>query len=154
MLEFYVHGTADQPGDFFIESNYAIAVMQYMIGASNPNCDTTGDPAMLYVSPTEQFLPRYVILVPGTWINDALIITRSTGSEVLLDGETIPAAEFVDVASSGFEVARIDVDDGVHIIESQNGVDGLAVGVVGWDMYDSYAYFGGMWFAPINPDAD
>ncbi|MBW2277649.1 MAG: IgGFc-binding protein, partial [Deltaproteobacteria bacterium] len=152
VVEFYVHGTTAQPGDFFIESNYPIAVMQYMIGASNPNCEGTGDPAMLYVGPTEQFLPRYVVLVPGTWVNDALIITRSAGSEVLLDGETVPDAEFVDVASSGFEVARIDVDDGVHTIESENGTDGLAVGVVGWDLWDSYAYFGGMWFAPINPD--
>jgi hypothetical protein len=109
---------------------------------------------MLYVSPVEQFLPRYVVLVPGTWVNDALIVTRSAGSSVLLDGEPIADDEFVDVASSGYEVARLAVSDGVHTVESENGVDGLALGVVGWDLWDSYAYFGGMWFAPINPDAD
>jgi hypothetical protein len=150
LLEFYVHGTAADPGDFFIDADKPIGVMEYMVGSMAPHAENTGDPAMVYVSPTEQFLPRYVLLVPGTWDNDQLIITRYADSVVLLDDVPISESAFVDVASSGFEVARVDASDGVHIVESQNGVDGLGVMVVGWDWYDSYAYSGGMGMVSIN----
>ena len=44
-----------------------------MVGSENlPRAlETIGDPAMVQLSPTEQFLPRYVVLVPGTWTNDS-----------------------------------------------------------------------------------
>jgi hypothetical protein len=106
------------------------------------------------VSPVEQFLPRYVVLVPGTWINDALIITRGLGAEVLLDGVAIPDSEFQTVASTGWEVARVIVPDGVHALESGNNQAGLGVIVVGWDDYDSYAYTGGMGMGEINPGVE
>jgi hypothetical protein len=149
-LEFFVQGTEPQPGDFFISATRPIGVMQYMTGADNTSSGL-GDPAMVYTSPTEQFLPRYVVLVPGTWINDALVITRVAGSGVLLDGTAIPAGSFVTVASSGYEVARIAVADGIHTLVSTNPDNGLAVIVVGWDTYDSYAYIGGMGMGAINP---
>jgi hypothetical protein len=151
MLEFYVNGNQAQPGDFHILADKPIGVMQYMTGSQNPNCNNIGDPAMVYTSPVEQFLPRYVVLVPGTWINDALVVTRVAGSEVLLDGTAIPAGSFVTVASSGYEVARIAVADGIHTLVSTNPDNGLAVLVVGYDTYDSYAYAGGMGMGAINP---
>jgi hypothetical protein len=154
MLEFYVHGTSANPGDFFIEADKPIGVMEYMIGGMAPNAANTGDPAMVYVSPTEQFLPRYVVLVPGTWINDGLVVTRHAGIGVLLDGVPMADSSFVDVASSGYEVARVSVSDGIHTLESDDDEYGLAVIVVGWDSYDSYAYAGGMGLAAINPDVD
>jgi hypothetical protein len=151
LLEFYVGGTQAQPGDFHIVADKPIGVMQYMIGSENPNANGTGDPAMVYTSPVEQFLPRYVVLVPGTWIEDALVVTRVAGSEVLLDGTPIPSASFLQVANSGYEVARIPVADGIHNLESTNPDNGLAVVVVGWDLWDSYAYAGGMGMGVINP---
>jgi hypothetical protein len=151
LLEFYVHGTQESPGDFFVQADEPIAVMQYMIGSANPNCDATGDPAMVYTTPTEQFLPRYVLLVPGTWNNDALIVTRHTAQPVLLDGALLPDEEFVEVADSGYEVARVAIDDGIHTLTSEDDAYGLAVIVVGYDDYDSYAYAGGMAMGEINP---
>ena len=47
-------------------------------------------------------------------------------------------------------VARVPVSDGVHSVESENGVDGLSVIVVGWDNWDSYGYLGGMGMVSIN----
>jgi len=153
VLEFYAGGTTAEPGDFMVHANKPIGLMQYMIGSENPNCGSIGDPAMVYVSPTEQFLPRYVVLVPGTWINDALIITRHQGSGVILDDETLPDDQFVPVAGSGFEVARIIVPDGVHTLETTSE-SGLGVIVVGWDQWDSYAYTGGMGMGEINPGVE
>jgi hypothetical protein len=153
VLEFYAGGTSTEPGDFMVHSNKPIGLMQYMIGSENPNCGSIGDPAMVYVSPTEQFLPRYVVLVPGTWINDALIITRHQGSAVVLDDETLPDDVFTPVASSGFEVARVPVPDGIHTLET-GSESGLGVIVVGWDEWDSYAYTGGMGMGEINPGVE
>jgi hypothetical protein len=151
MLEFYVSGSIAQPGDFFVEADKPIGVMQYMIGASNPNAGGTGDPAMVYVSPTEQFLDRYVVLVPGTWINDALIITRHATQGVILDDNLMPDDPFIPVADSEYEVARVPIDDGIHTLASEDPEYGLAVIVVGYDSWDSYAYAGGMGMGEINP---
>lgn len=151
LVEFYVRGTAGDTGDFVIQADKPIGVMQYMVGAQNPDTNNIGDPAMVYTSPTEQFLTRYVVLVPGTWINDALVITRVAGSGVLLDGVEIPGASFTQVTGSNYEVARVAVEDGIHTLESTNQENGLAVIVAGWDEYDSYAYAGGMGMGAINP---
>ena len=151
-IEFYAGGTLAEPGDFYVEANKPIGVFQYMTGSQSPDVSyEIGDPCMVYVSPTEQFLPRYVVLVPGTWINDMLIVTRTAGIEVLLDDTPIPDGEFIAVTDSGFEVARKMVTDGVHTLKSPNESYGLGVIVVGWDDYDSYAYTGGMGLAAINP---
>jgi hypothetical protein len=151
VLEFYVKGTQANPGDFFVVADKPIGVMQYMVGCFHLNAGNIGDPAMVYTSPTEQFLPRYVVLVPGTWINDALIITRHATQGVLLDDNPLPDDPFVPVADSGFEVARIPIDDGIHTLRTEDEEYGLAVIVVGYDDYDSYAYAGGMGMGEINP---
>jgi hypothetical protein len=93
------------------------------------------------------------VLVPSTWVNDGLVITRVAGSVVLFDGVVMSDSEFLAIAESGYEVARHTGTtlDGVHTIESENGFDGLGVMVVGWDSWDSYAYIGGMGLAAINP---
>jgi hypothetical protein len=92
-----------------------------------------------------------VVLVPGTWNNDALIITRHATQGVLLDDNLLPDDPFVPVADSGFEVARVPIDDGIHTLTAEDEEYGLAVIVVGWDSCDSYAYAGGMGMGEINP---
>ena len=151
MLEFYTWGPTTEPGDFVVEADKPIFLMQYMIGSENPHAGSTGDPAMALMSPVQQFLTRYVVLVPTTWVNDGLVITRVAGSTVLLDDIEIADSEFHEIAESGYEVARHLTPDGIHTLESENGTDGLGVIVVGWDLWDSYAYIGGMGMAAINP---
>ena len=57
--------------------------------------------------------------------------------------------DFMPVANSGYEVARLSVADGVHVID---GTKNFAVVVVGYDQWDSYAYLGGIGTAVINPN--
>jgi hypothetical protein len=57
----------------------------------------------------------------------------------------------VPVGDSGFEVARIPIDDGIHTLAADDAQYGLAVIVVGYDLWDSYAYAGGMGMGEINP---
>ena len=105
---------------------------------------------MAQLSPIEQYLPRYIVLVPSEWINDVLVVTRPVGVEVTLDGVAIDDAAFVD-AGGGYEVARVPTTDGVHALDS---AEGFMVMVVGFDDADSYAYVGGTGTGVINPNPE
>jgi len=146
-LEFYTSGPANAPGDFFVDADKPIALMSYMTGWENLVGLETGDPAMLQLGPVEQFLDRYVVLVPSKWDNDYLVITRPDGVSVTIDGEEADANQFV-AAGGGYEVGRIFVADGVHEL---HGTDTFGVAVVGYDYADSYAYLGGIGTGQINP---
>ena len=149
VTEMYVSGPPGEEGDFEVIADKPIAVYAYMVGAQNFGSDQ-GDPAMVAMAPSEQFLPRYVVLVPGTWINDIAVVTRPTGAQILLDGVAIPDASFNPVAASGFEVARVPVADGVHVFDGGNEAFGVII--VGYDQYDSYGYLGGTGTGKINPN--
>ena len=147
-LEFYAGGTSAHPGDFLVSADKPIALLNYMTGYGNlPFADQTGDPAVVQLSPVEQFLPVYVVVVPDKWEIDQLVITRQTGQPVELDGMPLNDVAFVPVGPD-HEVGRFVVADGVHQLE---GPVGFSVVVVGHDYADSYAYLGGSGTGIINP---
>ncbi|MCB9702927.1 MAG: IgGFc-binding protein [Myxococcales bacterium] len=152
MMELYVGGPLSEPGDYFVAATKPIGVFNYMTGSENMPApyNLTGDPAMVQLSPVEQFLPRYVVLVPGTWVNDVAVLTRSAGATVTIDGVPVNDAEFNPVAGSGYEVARVPIPDGVHVLDG--GEDPFGVVIVGYDDWDSYAYLGGTGTGKINPN--
>ena len=149
VTEIYVGGTAAIPGDFEVEADKPIAVLNYMTGSENPGAGI-GDPAMIQLSPIEQFLPRYVVLVPGTWINDVAVIARPAGAPITLDGAPIDNGLFIPVADSGYEVARVPVTDGIHVLDGDQNA--FSVIIIGFDQWDSYAYLGGTGTGVINPN--
>ncbi len=149
VVEFYAGGNANQPGDFEVVADRPIAVLNYMTGSENPGAGI-GDPAMVQLSPIEQFLPRYVVLVPSTWITDVAVVARPAGAEILLDGAPIADNLFIPVANSGFEVARVPVADGIHVFDGDTNA--FSIVILGYDDYDSYAYLGGTGTGVINPN--
>jgi hypothetical protein len=149
VVEFYVGGNAQTPGDFEVEADKPIAVLNYMTGSENPGAGI-GDPAMVQLSPIEQFLPRYVVLVPGTWINDVAVLARPAGAAITLDGVPIDDSLFIPVADSGYEAARVPVSDGIHVFDG--GQSPFSIIILGYDLYDSYAYLGGTGTGVINPN--
>jgi hypothetical protein len=150
LVQFYASGTQAIPGDFEVTATKPIAIVNYMTGSLNLQGSDQGDPAMVQLSPVEQYLPRYVVLVPGTWINDYAVITREMDAEITIDGVPVPDQNFVPVADSMYEVARVSVSDGVHLIDG--GIAKFSVVIVGYDSYDSYAYLGGTGTGIINPN--
>ena len=138
-------------GDFFISADKPIGVMNYMTGSENMPApySQTGDPASVQIPSVEQFLPRYVVLVPGTWVNDIGVFVRMEGATVTIDGVAIPDASFNPVGNSGFEVARVPLGDGVHVLDGNDVPFGVVV--VGYDQWDSYAYLGGTGTKIVNP---
>ena len=125
-----------------------VQVGHYMIGSNMPNFQPVcgeeqtgiGDPAFTIGVSTSQYLDRYVVLTPPGYDKDWLNIVRVKGEEVRLDGELItdPA---VAVGTTNFELLRVSVSDGVHILEGD-----LPFGVTayGYHCDVSYAYPGGM----------
>ncbi|MCA9662562.1 MAG: IgGFc-binding protein [Myxococcales bacterium] len=152
MVELYVGGPLSEPGDFEVIASKPIGVFNYMTGSENMPApySQTGDPAMVQLSPIEQYLPRYVVLVPGTWVNDVAVITRAVGATVTIDDVPVNDAAFNPVANSGYEVARVPIPDGVHVLDG--GEDPFGVVIVGYDSWDSYAYLGGTGTGTINPN--
>ena len=104
----------------------------------------------MQVSPVEQYLPRYVVLVPSTWINDVAVLTRHAGAQITMDGTPVDDAAFNPIGSTGYEVARVTIPDGVHLLDG--GDSPFQVVIVGYDQYDSYAYLGGTGTGKINPN--
>jgi hypothetical protein len=92
-----------------------------------------------------------VVLVAKNWEHDALVITRTAGVQVLMDGAPVDEALFTEVADTDYQVARIPVDDGVYTLESADPEKGINVIVVGYGNAVSYAYPGGMGIQAINP---
>ncbi|HRI11015.1 MAG TPA: IgGFc-binding protein, partial [Nannocystaceae bacterium] len=151
VVEFYAGGPAAEPGDFEVTADKPIGVMNYMTGSENMPApySQTGDPASVQIPSVEQFLPRYVVLVPGTWVNDIGVFVRMEGATVTIDGVAIPDASFNPVGNSGFEVARVPLGDGVHVLDGNDVPFGVVV--VGYDQWDSYAYLGGTGTKIVNP---
>lgn len=141
-----VAGSAEHPGDFIVTSNKAIALVNYMVGSDL--ADGTGDPAMVQLPPVEQFLPRYVVLVPESWDEDFATLIRPTASVIELDGSPVDEGVFVSVGPN-WEVGRLPIADGVHRLESSTS---FGIVISGVTPVDSYAYVGGLGTEVINPD--
>jgi hypothetical protein len=152
MLEMYVGGSPGAVGDFQVTASKPIGVFNYMTGSENMPSpyNLTGDPAMVQLSPIEQFLPRYVVLVPGTWVNDIAVLTRPAGAQITIDGVAVADSAFLPVAGGAYEVGRVPIPDGVHVLDG--GDSRFGVVIVGYDDWDSYAYLGGTGTGKINPN--
>jgi IgGFc binding protein/Putative metal-binding motif len=154
VLLLQVSGNTTNPGDFVVNADKPILLMEYLSSASATNAPTqqAGDPAMTQAVPSEQFLDNYVVLAPANWINDFLILTKPIGSTVNVDGAAVPQGQFTTIDDGisvpQWEVARIPTTDGVHTLD---GSAPFGVIVVGYDSYDSYAYPGGLDQKIINP---
>ena len=146
--EFLVNGPADQPGDFMVTADQPILVTQFMVGAFMVSSGgDIGDPSMVQAVPVDQYLDRYVVLVPDTWVNDFFVLTRQAGATITIDSAPVTAT-WTPVGTSIYEVARAGVSDGVHVVE---GDQPFGVIVIGYDSFDSYAYPGGLNMQIINP---
>ena len=149
LIELWVSGTFEQPGDFVATADKPIGLLGYMTSQENLVTVTDlGDPSMAYAVPLEQQLPRYVVLVPNGWDFDFAVLTRATGSTVSIDGVPVDGGLFT-LVNNDFEVARVPIEDGVHRIESD---EPLGVEIVGYDIQDSYAYSAGAGTMLINPN--
>ncbi len=142
VIELQVGGTTTNPGDFLVTGTEAFLVTQFMIGELWGG--DIGDPCMVQGVPVEQYLDNYVVLVPPTWVIDKMTLTRTPGTTITANGTDVdawPAWSEITPLDANWEVVRIEVTDGMYVLE---GVAPFGVQVVGYDDYDSYCYPGGL----------
>lgn len=131
---------------FVFTGDHPFAAFQYLSG-QNAFGAGTGDPAMMTAVPVEQFLNRYVILTPQGYSQDFVQIIRIAGDDVIVDGVTVPAAQYTTVGA--FTVADYQVAAGPHVITSATpfGIMGI-----GYTDVTSYGYPGGLALNNIAPN--
>jgi hypothetical protein len=126
-------------GSLRVSASRPVLVAQFMLGQGSGATDT-GDPAMVYEVPTQQFRDRYDVLVPDTYVTNFFGVVAPRGAEVLLDGAPLAGT----VESLGpWSIVHAPVMPGRHQLRTREGVP-LGVKVYGTATYTSYMYPGGL----------
>lgn len=130
-----------------ITSNRPILVSQFARGITCSG-GVTGDPFMMLIPPSEQFLANYTITTVAGFTTHFvnLVVPNSITGLLTQDGVAIPAASFTAIGATGFSGAVIPITEGSHTYNAS-----LPFGVFsyGWNSADSYGYTGGQSFSPI-----
>jgi len=134
--------------DFELSATGPILVGQYMTGSQYTGGSSIGDPAFTLASPIEQWRRDYIVLTPPAYERgDYLNIVAPTGATIILDEIPIDLGEFEPLGNGVFSVARVEVEDGPHILNSE---EQFTVIPYGYDSAVSYAYPGGLNLEDLN----
>lgn len=134
----HVQITADKP----------ILVAQFAQGFKNG--DSVGDPMMILVSPTQQFMNQYRFATPinGDWHHYINVVSpRSTAKKIRIDDKPIDSNLFVPLGESRYVIAQVQVPFGSHKIIG-DAPFGLYSYGFGYDKaaYDAYGNMAGQSF--------
>jgi hypothetical protein len=151
-------GAGSSPGyvtaPFEVVGDHEFAVATFMLAGTltDPNTPTQmrlGDPSQSNAVTVEQYRIKYVFLAPDDYTESYADITQPMGAVVTIDGATVNAP--VTLISSGYGIARVQLgpgNGGAHVMTSTMPV-GLQV--IGYGMYTSYQYPGGLNLDLISP---
>ena len=135
---------------FEVVGSSAILVTQYLRGqyATDPPA-SRGDPGMTVLVPDEQYRSDYTFILPssynaGTNGQNHLLVVRSPGTTLTLDGATVTAPF---TAIGGREVAVLLLDGGTHAI---SGTSRFGLVAYGLGSFTSYATTAGLNLEPIT----
>lgn len=133
------------PGFDVLEANKPIMVAQFLpSGSYSDGVSTqTGDPAMIIMVPTLQFMNRYTVATPATGFSVnaiSLVVKTSEVGVITNNGVAIPSNKFVQITGTDYSVGRITVSPGSYTF---NSTSGFGVYTYGFNSADSYAYPGG-----------
>ncbi len=133
-----------------------ILVAQYSQGFRNG--DSIGDPMMVLVSPTQQFLDKYRFATPvnGSWEHYVNIVTPTKSIfSMRLNDKPIDSTQFERLGISRYSIAHIQIEYGAHTIEGD-----LPFGMYSYgfgfkkDAFDAYGTMGGQNFEEYEPLKD
>lgn len=136
---------------FEIHATGKIMVGQFLVSQEQTS-EVVGDPAFILAVPTAQYRDNYHLLTPDDYSHDYVTITRPAGATVNLDGTAVADAEFSPVGAGTWEVAAVEVQPGVHVLD---GAEPFGIAAYGFDSAVSYGYPGGLnlvsTVGPSNP---
>jgi hypothetical protein len=141
--------------DFAVKADQPFAVETFMIGGSlaQPNVQFTmrqSDPSQSLAVAVEQYRSHYVFLAPHDYEESYVDVAAPANTQVMLDQQTV-AAPATSVGNSGFEIRRIPLsnkDSGSHVLTADSPV---GIQVIGYGLYTSYQYPGGLTLQAIAP---
>jgi hypothetical protein len=140
--------------DFEILGDHEFGVTTFQTGATmaDPTGTGMGDPAQSLATAVEQYRKKYIFLAPADYDISYLDMVMPVGATVTLDGA--PLAVTPTPISSNYGVARVLLgpgNGGAHVVESSEGV---GIQVLGYGLYTSYQYPGGLNLEIIAPPPD
>lgn len=138
--------------DVQITTDKPVLVAQYSQGFKNR--DSVGDPMMILVSPTQQFVKNYRIATPvnGTWDHYMnLIVPSNEIASIRLDGQPISSSEFRAFGISRYSIAQVKIDFGTHTVTGASPF-GLYLYGFGYrnEAFDAYGNMGGQSFIELE----
>lgn len=142
----HVQVTADKP----------VLVAQYAQGFKNG--DSVGDPMMILVSPTQQFMKDYRFATPinGEWHHYINVVAPTTSiNEIRLNGRRLDSTMFEVLGESRYSIAQVPIPFGTHVIRSETpfGLYSYGFGYKG-DAYDAYGNMAGQSFFELSTLVD
>jgi hypothetical protein len=153
------------PGEFIerrpesriqVSASMPVLTAQYSHGFKNG--DSIGDPMMLLISPTQQFLKKYRFATPinGEWKHYINIVVPTESIESMrLDQESLDEEIFERIGLSRYSIAYIEVPFGTHVIEADRPFGMYSYGFgFGEDAFDAYGTMGGQSFFEYIPAED
>lgn len=141
----HIQVTADKP----------ILVAQYSQGFK---VDNVGDPMMLLVSPTQQFLNEYRFATPinGDWHHYINVVAPASSiADIRLNGRRLDSNMFKSFGESRYMIAQVAIPYGTHVIRSEEpfGLYSYGFGFRN-DAYDGYGNMTGQSFFELNKMID
>ena len=137
--------------DFEVTGDHEFAVGTFMLGGSIVDpMGGLGDPSQSMVASVEQYRTKYVFLAPDDYDFNFIDLVAPSGADIVLDkvpltyGTTTPLADGYEVRHAGL----LRSGSGAHTLEASAGV-GLQV--LGYGLYTSYQYPGGLNLKRIAP---
>lgn len=156
----------ERAGDFYeninvfnhlqVTADKPVLVAQFAQGFKNG--DSVGDPMMILVSPTQQFLKDYRFATPinGDWHHYINLVapTTSIGS-IRLNGRKVDSALFEVLGESRYSIAQVQIPYGTHVIRGDEAFGLYSYGF-GFrnDAYDAYGNMAGQSFFELNKYID
>ncbi len=129
--------------DVVVSSDKPVMVSQILV--SNQYCDGAyiGDPSLTMFPPVEQYRNQYVILTPGSWNQNWVVIAAEQGTDVSIDGTPTngcPAQIAGTLGGKTYESRKCPLTEGAHNLTSDKP---FGVVAYGYGNAGSYAFAGG-----------
>ncbi len=141
--------------DFEVTGDAAFAVGSFQLGGElvDPTAfagEQRGDPSESMLAAVEQYRLKYVFLAPDDYDVNYVDVAGPVGTVLMLDGAKVTDTETA-IGSGGFAVRRLRLgkgEAGAHLLTADRPV---GIQVMGYGLYTSYQYPGGLNLQPIAP---
>jgi hypothetical protein len=129
--------------DVVVQATAPVMIGQILVSNEYVDGPYVGDPSLTVFPPVEQYRTQYVILTPGSWSDNYVVIAAPVGSSVTID-EASPSGCVVAPAGTldgvAYEARRCPVSEGQHRL---SGDQPFGIVAYGYGSAGSYAFAGG-----------